>query len=63
MNGLVVVAIVFISISIVPVGVLSGVIFSEGGYSKHEITVAPNNTDVIHMQVMGDLMFYYDVDT
>ncbi len=61
MNGLVVVAIVFISLAIVPVGVLSGVIFSEGGYNMHEFTVGPNDNQTVHMQVMGDLMFYYDV--
>ena len=63
MNGLVVVAIVFISISIVPVGVLSGVIFSEGGYSMNEIIVGPNSNETIHMKVTGDLMFYYDVSS
>ncbi|MCE7748975.1 MAG: hypothetical protein GPJ51_11295, partial [Candidatus Heimdallarchaeota archaeon] len=63
MNGLVVVAIVFISISIVPVGVLSGVIFSEGGYNLHEFTVDPNTNESVHMHVSGDLMFYYDVSS
>ena len=63
MNGLVIVAIVFISLTIVPVGVLSGVIYSEGGYNMHEFTVGPNSTETVHMQVMGDLLFYYDVTT
>lgn len=63
MNGLVIVAIVFISLTIVPAGVLSGVIYSEGGYNMHELTVEPNGTETVHMQVMGDLLFYYDVTT
>ena len=63
MNGLVIVAIVFISISIVPVGVLAGVIFSEGGYSMNDFAVGPNSNETVHMKVTGDLMFYYDVNS
>ena len=61
LNGLAIVCIVFISLSIIPVGVLSGVMFSEGGYNNHTFTVAPEGNYTLEMDIKGDLMFYYDI--
>ena len=61
LNGLAIVSIVFICISIIPVGVLAGVVFSEGGYNSHEFLVEPESNHTIFIDVQGDLVFYYDI--
>ncbi len=61
LNGLAIVCIVFISISVVPVGVIAGVAFSEGGYNNHEFTVDPEANYTFFLNIEGDLVFYYDI--
>ncbi len=61
LNGLAIVCIVFISLSVVPVGVLAGVAFSEGGYNSHEFDVAPESNYTLFLDIKGDLVFYYDI--
>ena len=62
LNGLAIVCIVFISLSIIPVGVLAGVTFSEGGYNSLDVDVAPETNHTIFLDVKGDLVFFYDTD-
>ncbi len=59
LNGLAIVSIVFIAITIIPIGILAGFVFSNGGIMTQEYSVDPYSYNIFQIENDGQILFAY----
>lgn len=60
LNGLAIVSIVFIALTIIPIGVFAGIIFSNGGFMTQEYSVEPYSYSLFQIDNDGQILFAYE---
>ncbi len=59
LNGLAIVSIVFIAITVIPIGIFAGIVFSNGGIMTQEYSVDPYSYNVFQIDNDGQILFAY----
>ena len=59
LNGLAIVSIVFIALTIIPIGIFAGIVFSNGGFMTQEYSVEPYSYNVFQIDNDGQILFAY----